>query len=255
MLYHYLHSTQCIINTGGTPTSDQHSNSINYRFSDIRLYPLYFLHFIFQVLNRKLYHGYTQRTYLINRASPHKWYLSLNHWISHNFCMWRALYRQEKLAFKIIISDGGILIMNLSLRNVSKTLRNNTVISDISVEWSSGHIYGLKGINGAGKTMLMRLISGLLRPSQGEIYFDGEKLGAKFDFAPSIGLLLENPGFLAHYTGFQNLAMIASLNQKISSAQIQNVLNRVGLDTQKISKILAGNAATIRYCCCNYGNA
>lgn len=68
-------------------------------------------------------------------------------------------------------------MMNIKISHVSKTIKNNPVIKDISMELQSGAVYGFKGINGSGKTMLMRLISGLIRPSQGEISMNGKILG------------------------------------------------------------------------------
>ena len=65
-------------------------------------------------------------------------------------------------------------MMNIKISHVSKIIKNNPVIKDISMELQSGAVYGFKGINGSGKTMLMRLISGLIRPSQGEISMNGK---------------------------------------------------------------------------------
>lgn len=60
----------------------------------------------------------------------------------------------------------------------------------------AGKIYGLKGKNGSGKTMLMRAISGLIIPNSGTINIDGEILGKDISFPRSIGILIENPSFL-----------------------------------------------------------
>lgn len=125
--------------------------------------------------------------------------------------------------------------MEIKLEHVSKTIRKNTVIKDISSHWTGGTVYGLKGYNGAGKTMLMRLISGLIRPTEGKILIDEKELGVDISFPEDMGLLLEHPGFLESYSGIQNLRLIAQLRGKIGEDGILSVLDRVGL-TQNAEK-------------------
>ena len=69
--------------------------------------------------------------------------------------------------------------MTLTLKNVTKIIRKNTVVDDVSVTMKSGMVYGLCGYNGCGKTMLMRLIAGLIIPNSGEILFDGKKIAPR----------------------------------------------------------------------------
>lgn len=104
--------------------------------------------------------------------------------------------------------------MNIVVDNVTKTFGNTNVIEDISMEMQSGHVYGFQGINGCGKTMLMRLISGLIHPTKGQILIDGEALHGENSFPKSMGLLIENPAFLNSYSGYQNLEMLASISGK-----------------------------------------
>ena len=66
--------------------------------------------------------------------------------------------------------------MTIELKSVSKIIRKIEVIKDVSLSMESGKVYGLKGVNGSGKTMLMRLISGLIRPTSGTIRIDGKVL-------------------------------------------------------------------------------
>lgn len=122
--------------------------------------------------------------------------------------------------------------MEITLQDVSKTIRRATVIDHVSLHLESGHVYGLKGYNGSGKTMLMRLIAGLLHPTEGEVRMDGKTLGKDIDFPPSFGVLLENPAFLAQYTGYENLKLIAALNGTADDTQIRAALERVGLDPE-----------------------
>lgn len=127
-------------------------------------------------------------------------------------------------------------MMNIKISHVSKTIKNNPVIKDISMGLQSGAVYGFKGINGSGKTMLMRLISGLIRPSQGEISMNGKILGKDISFPNSIGVFLENPAFLDAYSGFNNLKLLASIKSVASDDDIRNTLLRVGLDPDSNKK-------------------
>lgn len=119
---------------------------------------------------------------------------------------------------------------------LSKKIHGSIVLQKISCTLNSGKIYGIQGINGSGKTMLMRSIIGLIRPSSGKIFIDGKELGKELEFPQSIGFLLENPTFLDRYTGYQNLEMLASIKHQISSNEIKEVLSRVGLDEEASKK-------------------
>lgn len=118
----------------------------------------------------------------------------------------------------------------IELKKVYKTIHKNTVIQDISAIMQSGRVYGFQGINGSGKTMLMRLVSGLIRTTEGQIIINGKTLGKDITFPESIGLFLENPAFLDGYSGFQNLKILASIQNKISDDKIRETLEIVGLE-------------------------
>ena len=120
--------------------------------------------------------------------------------------------------------------MNITVKGVTKTIRGNTVADNINLELKSGTIYGLCGYNGCGKTMLMRLIAGLILPSEGEVIIDGKVLGRETDFPESMGILIENPSFLGSLTGFENLKLLASIKRLIQDDLIKHSIRRVGLN-------------------------
>lgn len=120
--------------------------------------------------------------------------------------------------------------MRIDISNVTKRFGKNLVLEDINLLLDSGQVYGLWGINGSGKTMLMRTIAGLIHPTSGFIAIDGQVLGKKISFPKSMGLLLENPAFLDSYTGFENLSLLAQINQKINDNQICESMRLVGLE-------------------------
>lgn len=116
------------------------------------------------------------------------------------------------------------------VNEVSKSIYGVPIINSISMKLVSGNVYGFQGINGSGKTMLMRLICGLIYPTKGEIVIDGKRLGKEITFPQSVGLLLENPAFLDSYTGFENLEMLASIKNVITREEIHEAITSVGLD-------------------------
>lgn len=133
--------------------------------------------------------------------------------------------------------------MNIQVKNASKIIKKAVILQNVELELEGGHIYGLQGPNGGGKTMLMRLISGLIHPTEGEVWVDGQLLGKQIDFPPSIGLLIENPAFLPGYTGLKNLEMLAQLRKRVSTEQIRQTLVDVGLepdDSRKYRKYSLG---------------
>lgn len=120
--------------------------------------------------------------------------------------------------------------MKVTLHEVSKTIRGVTVLDRISLELEGGNVYGVQGKNGCGKTMLMRTICGLIRPTSGSIFLNDKILGKDISFPHSVGVLIENPSFLNGYTGFQNLKMLSDLRDHLPSEKICDTLSRVGLD-------------------------
>lgn len=126
--------------------------------------------------------------------------------------------------------------MKISIDNATKRLKKATVIDGVSLEFESGKVYGLCGYNGCGKTMLMRMIAGLIKPTTGSVSVDGKRLGEDIDFPESIGLLIESPAFLDSYTALDNLKLIASIKRVVSEEEIRRSLERVQLDPDDIRK-------------------
>lgn len=118
----------------------------------------------------------------------------------------------------------------IEVRNVSLTLQKNPILKDIGVNFERGKIHGLIGRNGSGKTMLMKCICGFVRPSSGEIFVEGKKIGKDCDFPDNTGIIIETPGFIPYYSGFKNLKLLADLHGKISKDDIRNTMKTVGLD-------------------------
>lgn len=120
--------------------------------------------------------------------------------------------------------------MYLEVKNVSKKIGADYVLNDINLSMKGSKIYGIQGKNGCGKSMLMRVICGLVLPTTGCVVIDGEELGKEISFPRSIGVMIEKPGFLDSYSGYQNLKMLASIQKRIGEEEILESIKRVGLE-------------------------
>ena len=120
--------------------------------------------------------------------------------------------------------------MFLEVKHISKQIGADEVLKDITISMEKGKIYGFQGKNGCGKSMLMRVICGLVIPTHGSVTIDGEQLGKELSFPRSLGMMIEKPGFLGSYTGLQNLEMLAAIRSELKKKEIEDVLARVGLE-------------------------
>lgn len=118
----------------------------------------------------------------------------------------------------------------IKVNNITKTYGNINVLDNVSVSFERGKIHGLIGRNGSGKTMLMKCICGFVIPTSGTVCVDGKIVGKDIDIPRNIGAIIENPGFLANYSGYNNLKFLAGINRKIGKEDIRNVIKMVGLD-------------------------
>lgn len=122
--------------------------------------------------------------------------------------------------------------MYIELCDISKAIKGATVLKDINLRFEGGKVYGLKGKNGCGKTMLMRIISGLIKPTTGTVDINGKKLWKDIGFPESIGTLIENPSFIDGYTGYKNLKMLADIKGVIGESEVREAIEKVGLDPE-----------------------
>ncbi len=118
------------------------------------------------------------------------------------------------------------------VEDLVKTIKDALILDHINLVMESGKIYGLRGKNGCGKTMLMRAICGLILPTEGKVLIDNKELHREIQVPPSIGVLIENPSFLPQYTGYRNLKMLGDLSDGISKDDIRISMERVGLDPE-----------------------
>lgn len=125
----------------------------------------------------------------------------------------------------------------IQLQNVTKRIKENTVLDNVTYTFKSGFVYGLYGQNGSGKTMLLRAISGLINLDSGSIFIDGEKLHDKIEFPPETGIVIENMELLPECSAKKNLKMLAKIKNIADEKDIIFSLERVGLDPDSDKKV------------------
>lgn len=117
----------------------------------------------------------------------------------------------------------------IHINNLSLKIKEDVILSDITLNIKKGKITGLVGRNGCGKTMLMKCITGFVRPTSGEVIFDNKKIGIDIDFPDNTGIIIETPSFVPYYTGLKNLMELAMLQKKIGKKEVEAALKQVGL--------------------------
>lgn len=125
----------------------------------------------------------------------------------------------------------------IKVDKVIKKFGSDIALSNVSIEFERGKIYGIIGRNGAGKTVLFKTMIGFLKPTSGRVIVDGKEIGKDTDFADNIGIIIETPGFLSSYSGYKNLEYLASIKNMIGEKEIKESMERVGLDPNSKKKV------------------
>lgn len=117
----------------------------------------------------------------------------------------------------------------IQLTNISKTFGKQTVLQPLTMGFEEGMIHGIIGRNGSGKTVLMKMILGILHPTTGTVIVGDKRIGKDVDFPESAGAIIETIEFIPYMSAYQNLADIAAMRGNLSKTQIKEVLEMVGL--------------------------
>ena len=130
----------------------------------------------------------------------------------------------------------------LSLQNISFSYGRTPVLKDISYEFEKGKMYCIIGKSGAGKTTLLSLLSGLAKPTAGDIIYDGKSIAKidKYTFRSRyIGVVFQSFNLITKYTALENVV----LSMDVSGAKIKNkkqkalqLLESVGLDEDEANR-------------------
>ena len=120
----------------------------------------------------------------------------------------------------------------IELIHVNKKLGGKEALKGVDLTLEEGKLYGIIGENGSGKTMLLRLLAGLIHPDDGEVHYGGKKV-KKLTQVVNIGLSIENIGLYDDMTVYQNMKYYAKLSGGCDKRKIEETLQRMGLTDRK----------------------
>ena len=123
--------------------------------------------------------------------------------------------------------------MEIKLISYNKKIKEDYVLKDINYTFKQGNIYGLIGKNGSGKSMLLKAMTGFLRPSNGKVIVNDQELYLKEEFPKDMGVMIGNCEYIKDMTGKDNLKYLASLLKKIDDDRINEVIDIVNLTDEK----------------------
>lgn len=125
----------------------------------------------------------------------------------------------------------------VKVSNLTKKFRNNIIFQDVNFELKAGQCYGFIGYNGCGKSVLFKIISGLITADEGQVRIFNKILGKDIDFPEDTGIIIETPGFLDGYSGYKNLKFLAAIKNVVTDEEIKKTLELVGLDYKSKEKV------------------
>lgn len=126
--------------------------------------------------------------------------------------------------------------MKIKVKNLSKAFKDNVVLSNINLNFESGNIYGLYGRNGAGKSVFLKILCGFYIPTSGQVLFDEVDLNTELKYPNDLRALIEKPSFFPDLTGFENLNILAKIQNKITKDDIIKAMEIVNLIDEKDKK-------------------
>ena len=127
----------------------------------------------------------------------------------------------------------------IEIKGLNKSFKGIPVLQNVSMECRAGEIVGIVGRNGAGKTVLFKILCGLLTPDSGEIIIKGKVKKNLTETFSKAGIIIEEPAFLRNYSGIKNLEYLYLINNKNNIAYLEHIMEKVGLDGK--SKKYVGN--------------
>lgn len=127
--------------------------------------------------------------------------------------------------------------MFISIEKVSKSIKKETILTDINLQISIGSCCGITGHNGSGKSMLLKAICGFVPINSGSITIHNKKIINGKNYIENSGVLIEDPPFFNNFNGYDNLKLLAEIKNKISDEDILQTLKITGLLDAKDKKV------------------
>ena len=128
-------------------------------------------------------------------------------------------------------------MLDLQIKEMSKRFKDNILYEGVNLSVPRGQTVGIVGANGAGKSVLFKLIAGLDYTDAGKIYVRGREVGRNLSFPKDLGLLVNQPGFIEFYDGFSNLKLLAEIQGKIDDEKIRHYMRLIGLNPDDKSRV------------------
>ncbi len=130
----------------------------------------------------------------------------------------------------------------IKVENLKKKIGRTEIIKDVTFQVNKGDICGFIGPNGAGKTTIMRLLTGLITPTEGKVHLNGVDVNKNREEAlEKVGALVEAPLFFPYMTAENLLLNLAILNKNMNKCEriekVENVLKKVGLYDRRKDKV------------------
>lgn len=123
-------------------------------------------------------------------------------------------------------------------RGLAKRYGSRSVVQSLDLEVPAGSVFGFLGVNGAGKSTTMRLLTGLLWPDAGEVRLLGETVTPRDTRAlRQVGVMIESPAFYPDLSGRRNLEMLAALSGGAGREEVDAALARTGLADRGKDKV------------------
>ena len=115
----------------------------------------------------------------------------------------------------------------LEVAGINKSHKGKILLRDINAVFEGGRVYGITGKNGAGKTVLFKVLAGLMIHDSGTVLYDGADIKKS---ESDIGLLIDDVSFYPEFSGFKNLMLLAGIRNKIDKTYVMRAMERVGLN-------------------------
>lgn len=123
--------------------------------------------------------------------------------------------------------------MKILVDKICKRIDGNVILDNVDMEFTDGNIYGFIGRNGSGKTMMMKIMCGFVKPTSGNLTIDNMDVFSKGYFNNNIRALIEKPKFIGNLSGFENLKLLASMGGNVSDEVLNYWFSRLNLDTER----------------------